>query len=156
MLFQIIVLKLKTGSSNLPPQGSALKENKLDCFEHKHTFCSKLQCAIIVYLLCTALWWQIDRCGGPLNSIWSWNEKKTKINEKGGGLGPYLKNIKPNFSFALLEYGQDDLKIWHKNGIAENSQMAFAITLKALIIGACQSDFNPRHLKTWKMDYWTD
>ena len=56
MLFQIIVLKLNTASSNLPPQGSALKENKLDCFKHKHIFCFKLLCASIVYLLCTALW----------------------------------------------------------------------------------------------------
>ena len=28
---------------NLPPEGSALKENKLDCFEHQHIFCFKLQ-----------------------------------------------------------------------------------------------------------------
>ena len=47
-----------TASFNLPPEGSALKENKLDCFEHKHIFCFKLQCASIVYLLCTALWWK--------------------------------------------------------------------------------------------------
>ena len=58
--------KWTTASFNLPPEGIAQKENKLDCFEHKHICCFKLQCAIIVYLLCTALWWQIERRGGPL------------------------------------------------------------------------------------------
>ena len=52
---------------DLPPEGSAKKENKLDCFEHKHIFCFKLQCAGIVYLLCTAIWWQIKRRSGPLH-----------------------------------------------------------------------------------------
>ena len=55
-------------SFDLPPEGSTKKENKLDCFEHEHIFCFKLQCASIVYLLCTALWWQIKRRGGPLNT----------------------------------------------------------------------------------------
>ena len=30
-------------------------------------FCFKLQCAIIVYLLYTVHWWQIERRGGPLH-----------------------------------------------------------------------------------------
>ena len=55
-----------TASFDLPPEGSAKKENKLDCFELKHIFCFKLHCAGIVYLLCTALWWQIIRRGGLL------------------------------------------------------------------------------------------
>ena len=58
-------LQWTTESFNLSPEGSAWKENKLDCFEHKHIFCFKLQCASIVYLLCTALWWQIERRGDP-------------------------------------------------------------------------------------------
>ena len=41
-------------------------EKKLDCFEHNHIFCFK--CASIVVLLCTAIWWQIERRGGPLVS----------------------------------------------------------------------------------------
>jgi len=28
-----------TALFDFPPEGSALKENKLDCFEHKHLFC---------------------------------------------------------------------------------------------------------------------
>ena len=36
--------KWTTASFNLPPEGIAQKENKLDCFEHKHICCSKLQC----------------------------------------------------------------------------------------------------------------
>ena len=47
-------------------RGQCIKGKKLDCFEHKHIFCFKLQCASIVYLLCTAIWWQIERHGGPL------------------------------------------------------------------------------------------
>ena len=41
-----------------PPDGSAYKEKKLDCFEQNHAFCFKLQCASIVVLLCTAIWWK--------------------------------------------------------------------------------------------------
>ena len=35
--------------------------------KYKHIFCFKLKCASIVYLLCTALWWQIKRRSGPLS-----------------------------------------------------------------------------------------
>ena len=48
-------------------RGQCIKGKKLDCFEHNHVFCFKLQCASIVVLLCTAIWWQIERRGGPLN-----------------------------------------------------------------------------------------
>ena len=37
-------------------RGQCIKGKKLDCFEHK--FCFKLQCASIVVLLCTAIWWK--------------------------------------------------------------------------------------------------
>ena len=39
-------------------RGQCIKEKKLDCFEHNHVFCFKLQCASIVVLLCTAIWWK--------------------------------------------------------------------------------------------------
>ena len=39
-------------------QRAVHKRKKLDCFEHNHIFCFKLQCASIVVLLCTALWWK--------------------------------------------------------------------------------------------------
>ena len=39
-------------------RGHCIKEKKLDCFEHNHVFCFKLQCASIV-LLCTAIWWKL-------------------------------------------------------------------------------------------------
>ena len=35
------------------------KGKKLDCIEHNHVFCFKLQCASIVVLLCTAIWWKL-------------------------------------------------------------------------------------------------
>ena len=38
--------------------GQCIKGKKLDCFEHNHVFCFKLQCASIVVLLCTAIWWK--------------------------------------------------------------------------------------------------
>ena len=38
-------------------RGQCIKGKKLDCFEHK--FCFKLQCASIVVLLCTAIWWKL-------------------------------------------------------------------------------------------------
>ena len=58
-----------TASCNLSPEGNAWKENKLEYFENKNIFCFKLQCASIVYLLCTALWWQIERRGVPLSNL---------------------------------------------------------------------------------------
>ena len=39
-------------------RGQCIKGKKLDCFEHKHIFCFKLQCANIAVLLCTAIWWK--------------------------------------------------------------------------------------------------
>ena len=39
-------------------RGQCIKGKKLDCFEHNHVFCFKLQCASIVVLLCTAIWWK--------------------------------------------------------------------------------------------------
>ena len=39
-------------------RGQCIKEKKLDCFEHNHIFCFKLQCASIVVLLCSAIWWK--------------------------------------------------------------------------------------------------
>ena len=39
-------------------RGQCIKGKKLDCFEHNHIFCFKLQCASIVVLLCTAIWWK--------------------------------------------------------------------------------------------------
>ena len=47
-------------------RGQCIKGKNLDCFEHNHVFCFKLHCASIVVLLCTAIWWQIESCGGPL------------------------------------------------------------------------------------------
>ena len=66
-------------SFDLPPEGSAQKENKLDCLEHMHIFCFKLQCASIVYLLRTALWWQIKRRRGPLKLTLNYVTEKLKI-----------------------------------------------------------------------------
>ena len=40
-------------------RGQCIKEKKLDGFEHNHVFCFKLQCASIVVLLCTAIWWKL-------------------------------------------------------------------------------------------------
>ena len=40
-------------------RGQCIKEKKLDCFEHNSIFCFKLQCASIVVLLCTAIWWKL-------------------------------------------------------------------------------------------------
>ena len=40
-------------------RGQCIKGKKLDCFEHNHIFCFKLQCASIVVLLCTAIWWKL-------------------------------------------------------------------------------------------------
>ena len=48
----VTALQWTTVSFDLPP------EKKLDCFEHNHVFCFKLQCASIVVLLCTAIWWK--------------------------------------------------------------------------------------------------
>ena len=39
-------------------RGQCINGKKLDCFEHNHVFCFKLQCASIVVLLCTAIWWK--------------------------------------------------------------------------------------------------
>ena len=39
-------------------RGQCINGKKLDCFEHNHIFCFKLQCASIVVLLCTAIWWK--------------------------------------------------------------------------------------------------
>ena len=39
--------------------GQCIKGKKLDCFEHNHVFCFKLQCASIVVLLCTAILWKL-------------------------------------------------------------------------------------------------
>ena len=39
-------------------RGQCIKGKKLDCFEHNHIFCFKLQCAGIVVLLYTAIWWK--------------------------------------------------------------------------------------------------
>ena len=53
------------GISNGPPrlsichQRAVHKRKKLDCFEHNHVFCFKLQCASIVVFLCTAIWWKL-------------------------------------------------------------------------------------------------
>ena len=52
------VYQWTTASFDLPPEGSAKKEKKLDSFEHNHIFWFKLQCASIVVLLCTAIWWK--------------------------------------------------------------------------------------------------
>ena len=49
-------------------RGQCIKRKKLDCFEHNHVFYFKLQCASIVVLLWTAIWWQIERRGGPLKT----------------------------------------------------------------------------------------
>ena len=40
-------------------QRAVHKGKKLDCFEHNHVFCFKLQCASIVVLFCTAIWWKL-------------------------------------------------------------------------------------------------
>ena len=40
-------------------RGQCIKGKKLDCFEHNHIFCFKFQCASIVVLLCTAIWWKL-------------------------------------------------------------------------------------------------
>ena len=39
-------------------RGQCIKGKKLDYVEHNHVFCFKLQCASIVVLLCTAIWWK--------------------------------------------------------------------------------------------------
>ena len=39
-------------------RGQYIKGKKLDCFEQNHVFCFKLQCASIVVLLFTAIWWK--------------------------------------------------------------------------------------------------
>ena len=55
---------------------------KLDCFEHKHIYCFKLLCASIVYHLCTALWWQIERRGGPLTEAKICHSMKQEVDQK--------------------------------------------------------------------------
>ena len=40
-------------------RGQCIKGKKLDCFEHNHVFWFKLQCASIVVLLGTAIWWKL-------------------------------------------------------------------------------------------------
>ena len=40
-------------------QRAVHKRKKLDCFEHNSIFCFKLQCASIVVLLGTAIWWKL-------------------------------------------------------------------------------------------------
>ena len=55
-------------------RGQCIKGKKARLFwTHTHIF--KLQCASIVYLLCTAIWWQIERFGGPLSSNLFFNQK---------------------------------------------------------------------------------
>ena len=43
----------------LTTRGQCIKGKKLDCFEHNSIFCFKLQCASIVVLLGTAIWWKL-------------------------------------------------------------------------------------------------
>ena len=51
-------------------RGQCTKGKKLDCFECNHVFCFKLQCASIVVLLCTAIWWSIvHEVGSKSNAI---------------------------------------------------------------------------------------
>ena len=45
----ILFCQWTTASFDLPVEGSALKENKLEYFELKHMCCFRLQCASIVY-----------------------------------------------------------------------------------------------------------
>ena len=46
-----------------------IKGKKLDCFEHNHIFCFNLECASIVVLLCTAIWWKIKGRSGPFTPL---------------------------------------------------------------------------------------
>ena len=53
------VLAMDHGVFPFATRGQCIKGKKLDCFEHNHVFCFKLQCASIVVLLCTAIWWKL-------------------------------------------------------------------------------------------------
>ena len=44
--------------SRFATRGQCIKGKKLDCFQNNHVFCFKLECASIVVLLCTAIWWK--------------------------------------------------------------------------------------------------
>ena len=60
-------------------RGQCIKGKKLDCFEKNHVFCFKLQCASIVVLLCTAIWWKSK----DMVVNWSKISKLDKIAEIG-------------------------------------------------------------------------
>ena len=60
-------------------RGQCIKGKKLDCFEKNHVFCFKLQCASIVVLLCTAIWWKSK----DMVVHWSKISKLDKIAEIG-------------------------------------------------------------------------
>ena len=51
-------------------RGQCIKGKKLDCFEHNHIFCFKFQCASIVVLLCTAIWWKSKNAVVHLKMEW--------------------------------------------------------------------------------------
>ena len=57
-ILTLIVVTMDHRVFQFATRGQCIKGKKLDCFEHNYVFCFKLQCASIVVLLSTAIWWK--------------------------------------------------------------------------------------------------
>ena len=69
-----------------------------------------MQCASIVYLLCTALWWQIERRGGPFSYLSMSLQNKAKNSTESliqcDQIGQFFKVLGDTFSHKVAQiYG---------------------------------------------------
>ena len=77
-------------------RGQCIKGKKARLFEHNHVFCFKLQCASIVVLLCTAIWWKSK------DAVVHWRQKNFYILQpllEKSGHGPLFMQRKDRTLF---------------------------------------------------------